>query len=82
MIVEHYVDVQGHSDEVIFKALRCTNCGEVIDRVVLENRLKPDPHSFDGPRKRKFAQRTIHSVPDAGQAGDRSHDSSKGKSRG
>lgn len=60
MLVEHYVNLQGYAGEIIFKALRCANCGEFIDHMVLANRLKPVTHPLDGPRKRKFAQRMDH----------------------
>jgi hypothetical protein len=63
MVIAHYVDLQGHAGEVIFKGLRCTNCGEFIDRMVLANRLKPMPQSLDGPKQRKFARQVSHKRP-------------------
>ena len=51
MVLAHYVDLQGHAGEVIFKGLRCTNCGEFIDQMVLANRMKLMPQSLDGPKK-------------------------------
>lgn len=56
MVIAYYVDLEGSTGEVIFKGLRCTNCGEFIDQMVLANRLKPIPQSLDGPKKRKFAR--------------------------
>lgn len=50
MVVAHYVDLQGHAGGVMFKELRCTNCGEFIDQMVLANRLKPAPQALEGPR--------------------------------
>lgn len=67
MVIAHYVDLQGHAGEVIFKGLRCTNCGEFIDKMVLANRLKPIPPSLDGPKKRKFARQVSHKRPGAGK---------------
>lgn len=56
MVVAHYVDLQGHAGGVMFKELRCTNCGEFIDQMVLANRLKPAPQALEGPKQRKFAR--------------------------
>lgn len=67
MVVAHYVDLQGHAGEVIFKGVRCTNCGEFIDQVVLANRMKPMPHSLEGPKQRKFARQVSHKTPDTGK---------------
>ncbi len=53
MVLAHYVDLQGHAGEVIFKGLRCTNCGEFIDQMVLANRMKLMPQSLDGPKKKE-----------------------------
>ena len=78
MIVEQYVDVEGHSGEVFFEAWRCMNFGEVVDRVVLENRSKPDPPSLDGPKRRKFARQTP-SCTGRRAANDRRHDAGTGK---
>ena len=63
MVVAHDVDLQGYAGEVIFKGLRCTNCGESIDQTVLTNRLEPMPNSLDGRTKRKFARRVSHKQP-------------------
>lgn len=60
MVVAHYVDLQGQAGEVMFKGLRCTNCGEFIDQMVLANRLKPAPQALEGPRQRKFARHVSH----------------------
>lgn len=56
MVVAHYVDLQGHAGGVMFKELRCTNCGEFIDQMVLANRLKPAPQALEDPKQRKFAR--------------------------
>jgi len=63
MVVAHHVNLQGYAGEVIFKGFRCTNCGEFIDQMVLENRLKPMPHALEGPKKRKFARQVNHKRP-------------------
>lgn len=56
MVLAHHVDLQGYAGEVILKGLRCTNCGDFIDQMVLANRLKLMPQSIDGPKRRKFAR--------------------------
>lgn len=66
MVVAHCVDLQGHA-EVISEGLRCTNCGDFIDAMVLANRLKPLPQSLDGPKKRKFARQVSHKRPATGK---------------
>lgn len=60
MVIAHYVDVQGHAGELMFKGLRCTNCGEFIDQTVLANRRKPAPQALEGPKQRKFARQVSH----------------------
>lgn len=60
MVVAHYVNVEGQAGEVIFEGLRCTNCGEFIDQMVLSNRLKPTPPSLEGTKQRKFARQVSH----------------------
>ncbi len=57
MVVEHYMDLQDDTGQIDIRALRCTSCGEVIDRVMLENRLKPAPNLLYGTKERNFAQR-------------------------
>lgn len=69
MVLVHYVDLQGHA-EIIFKGLRCTNCGDFIDETVLANRLQLIPHSLDGPKKRKFARQVNHKKSGTGKEDD------------
>lgn len=57
MVVEHYMDLQDDTGQIDITALRCTSCGEVVDRVILENRFKPAPNLLYGTKQRKFAQR-------------------------
>lgn len=66
MGIAQHVDLQGHV-EIIFKGLRCTNCGDFIDEMVLANRLKPIPQSLDGLKKRKFARQVSHQRPSTGK---------------
>ena len=66
MVLADDVELQGHA-EIIFKGLGCTNCGGFIDKLVLANRLKPIPHSLDGPQKRKFIRQVGHKRPARGR---------------
>ena len=57
MLVESYMDLQDDTGQIGIKALRCTGCGEVIDGVILKNRLQAPPNLSYGTKRRKFAQR-------------------------
>lgn len=57
MVVEHYIDLQDDTGQIGLTALRCMSCGEVIDRVILENRFRPAPNLIYGTKQRKYAQR-------------------------
>lgn len=57
MVLEHYMDLQDDTGQIGMTALRCTNCGEVIDPVILQNRIKPAPNLLYGTKQRKYAQR-------------------------
>jgi hypothetical protein len=56
MVVGYYMDLQDDSGQIDVTALRCTSCGEVIDLVILKNRLDPAPNLLYGTKQRKFAQ--------------------------
>lgn len=57
LFVQHFPDLQGEAGEVYYVALRCANCGEVLDRTILRNRSQPAAPSLYGARQGKFAQR-------------------------
>lgn len=57
MVVEHYMDLQDDTGKIGMNALRCTSCGEVIDPVILRNRVKPPPNLLFGTKQRKYGQR-------------------------
>ena len=57
MVLEHYMDLQDDTGQIEVTALRCTSCGEVIDPVILQNRIKPAPNLLYGTKQRKYAQR-------------------------
>lgn len=71
MVVEHYMDLQDDTGQIGMTALRCTNCGDVIDAVILENRIRPAPNLLYGAKQRKYARRVIESKSDrsGGQTG-------------
>jgi hypothetical protein len=51
------MDVQDDTGQIGMTALRCTGCGDVIDAVILRNRVKPSPNLLYGTKQRKYAQR-------------------------
>ena len=57
MIKEYYLDLQDDTGQIGITGLRCTSCGEVIDPVILQNRLNPTPDLLHGAKQRKYAQR-------------------------
>ena len=57
MIMEYYLDLEDDTGQIGITGLRCTSCGEVIDPVILRNRLSPTPDLLHGVKQRKFAQR-------------------------
>ena len=60
MITEYYLDLEDDTGQIGITGLRCMNCGEVIDSVILRNRLNPTPDLFYGTKQRKYAQRIGH----------------------
>lgn len=56
MITEYYLDLEDDTGQIGISGLRCTSCGEVIDPVILRNRLNPMPDLQQGPKLRKYAQ--------------------------
>jgi len=57
MHLEYYIDLLDDSGPIGMTAHRRLICGEVVDRVILENRIKPAPNLLYGTKPRKFAQR-------------------------
>jgi hypothetical protein len=57
MIKEYYLDFQDDTGQIGITGLRCTSCGEVIDPVILKNRLHRTLSLLHVVRKRKYAQR-------------------------
>jgi len=57
MITEYYMDLQDDTGQIGITGFRCTSCGEVIDPVILQNRLNPAPSLLHVVKQRKYAQR-------------------------
>ena len=60
MVTEYYVDLQDDTGQIGITGLRCTSCDEVIDPVILRNRLNPTPNLLHVVKQRKYAQRVDH----------------------
>ncbi|ALA56578.1 hypothetical protein [Nitrospira moscoviensis] len=71
MVVEHYMDLQDDTGQIGMTALRCTSCGEVIDPVILRNRVKPAPNLLYGAKQRKYAQRVDEGDSNGSAGGNR-----------
>lgn len=56
-MMEYYLDLEDDTGQIGITGLRCTSCGDVIDSVILRNRLHPTPDLFYGTKQRKYAQR-------------------------
>jgi hypothetical protein len=82
MLQEYYMDLLDDQGQIDITALRCTGCGEVIDRVILKNRIEQRPNLSYGTKRRRFAQRvdetTTSPLADASDEGMRSRVSETG----
>jgi hypothetical protein len=56
MTTEYYLDLQDDTGQIGITGLRCTSCGEVIDPVILRNRLNPTPDLLHVVKQRNYAQ--------------------------
>ena len=57
MVLEYYLDLQDDTGQIGITGLRCTSCGEVIDPVILRNRLNPTVNLLHVVNQRNYAQR-------------------------
>jgi hypothetical protein len=57
MVTEYYMDLEDDTGQIGITGFRCTSCGEVIDPVILRNRLNPTPNLLHVVKQRKYAQR-------------------------
>ena len=53
MIKEYYLDLDDDTGQIGITGLRGSSCGEVIDPVILQNRLDPTPNLLHVVRQRK-----------------------------
>jgi hypothetical protein len=59
LLLTYYQDIHEDTGQMVFPALRCTVCGEVIDPVILKNRRAPAPNLLYGTKQRKYGQRVV-----------------------
>jgi hypothetical protein len=64
MVTEYYMDLQDDTGQIGITGFRCTSCGEVIDPLILRNRLNPTPSLLHVVKQRKYAQRVDHGESD------------------
>jgi hypothetical protein len=57
MVTEYYLDLQDDTGQIGITGFRCSSCGEVIDPVILQNRLNQTPDLVHAVKRRKCAQR-------------------------
>ena len=78
MVTEYYMDIQDDTGQIGITGFRCTSCGEVIDSVILRNRVTPAPSLVHVVKQRKYAQRVDHDEADGhnqkGHGNDRAPD--------
>ncbi len=57
LLTQHYMDLLDDTGQIDITAWHCTMCGEVIDPVILKNRISPPTNLLYGTKARKFSQR-------------------------
>ena len=57
MVTDYYMDLQDDTGQIGITGFRCTSCGEVIDSVILWNRVNQTPDLLHVVKRRKYAQR-------------------------
>lgn len=62
MVHEHCLDLLDDTGRMEFPALRCVQCGEVVDAVILLNRLRPPLSNARRPTKWTMKHRESSSV--------------------
>jgi len=63
MVLASYMDLRDNTGQIEFTAYRCTICGEVIDPVILHNRVAERPNLLYGTTQRQFGQAIAASPP-------------------
>lgn len=56
MVKEYYLDFQDDTGQISITGFRCLSCGEVIDPVILHNRLNQTPDLVHVVKRRKYSQ--------------------------
>ena len=78
MVKEYYLDLQDDTGQIGITGFRCFSCGEVIDPVILHNRLNQTPDLVHVVKRRKYSQRVGHGGSDGqnqkGRGNDRQAD--------
>ena len=74
MVTEYYMDLQDDTGQIGITGLRCTSCGEVIDPVILQNRLNPAPNLLHVVKQRNYAQRVDRDESDSRERNDHGND--------
>jgi hypothetical protein len=64
MVREYYLDLQDDTGQVGITGYRCTSCGDVIDPVILRNRLTQTSDLLHIPKRRKYARLVDHGESD------------------
>ncbi|MDP3597250.1 MAG: hypothetical protein Q8S75_09680, partial [Nitrospirota bacterium] len=64
LVTEYYLDLQDDTGQIGVTGLRCTSCGEVVDPVILRNRLNQTPDLLYGTKQRKYALRVDRGMSD------------------
>ena len=64
MVTEYYTDLEDDTGQIAITGFRCTSCGEVIDPVILRNRLNPTPSLLHVVKQRNYAQQVDHGESD------------------
>lgn len=59
------MDLQDDTGQIGITGFRCTSCGEVVDPVILRNRLNPTPSLLHVVKQRKYAQRVDQGESDS-----------------
>ena len=78
MLTEYYRDLQDDTGQIGITGFRCTSCGEVIDSVILRNRVNPAPSLVHVVKQRQYAQRVEQSESDDQDQKDHENDTQPG----
>jgi hypothetical protein len=60
LVIAHCLDLLDDTGQLDFKALRCVQCGEVVDPIILYNR-QVGPEGIHGARRRRLSPARVSS---------------------